>query len=213
LQNLQYHGALRVAGRRDGIRIYEAALPHDEPLAPEERCRRIVLLVIGVLAPLADAGLAATFGLLGRGAPGLGRWRQTVETLLAADELESGEVDGERYYWPAGGAVRRLSPRAVRLLAPFDPLVWERRRFEHLWGWDYRFEAYTRPEQRRFGYYAMPVLWGYDIVGWANVGLEGGRLDAKLGFVAKRPRDPGFQRGLDAELAAMESFLAERGGR
>ena len=112
LQNLHYHGLLRVAGRRDGIRIYEAALPHPEPLPPEERCRRIVLLVVGILAPLAEAGLAATFGLLGRGAPGLGGWRQTVEALLASGELESGEVDGERYYWPAAVvAARRLSPR------------------------------------------------------------------------------------------------------
>jgi hypothetical protein len=34
-----------------------------------------------------------------------------------------------------------------------------------------------------------------------------------LGFVAARPKDPAFRRGLDAELAAMESFLMERGGR
>jgi len=45
----------------------------------------------------------------------------------------------------------------VRSLAPFDPLVLDRRRFEHLWGWAYRFEAYTPLVQRRFGYYAMPV--------------------------------------------------------
>ncbi len=178
-----------------------------EPLPPGERGRRIALLAIGILAPLAEAGLAATFGLLGRGAPGVGGWRQTVAALLASGEVESGEVDGERYYWLAGGAARRGSPQAVRLLAPFDPIVWERRRFEHLWGWEYRFEAYTRPEQRRFGYYAMPLLWGYDIIGWANVSLAGGRLDAKLGFVGARPKDPAFRRGLDAELAAMESFL------
>ena len=95
----------------------------------------------------------------------------------------------------------------MRLLAPFDPIVWERRRFEHLWGWDYRFEAYTRPEQRRFGYYAMPLLRGYDIIGWANISLKEGRLDADIGFVGARPRDAAFRRGLDAELAAMESFL------
>ena len=77
-------------------------------------------------------------------------------------------------YWRAGGIARRGSPQAVRLLAPFDPIVWERRRFEHLWGWDYRFEAYTRPEQRRFGYYAMPLLWGYDVIGWANISLADG---------------------------------------
>ena len=94
-----------------------------------------------------------------------------------------------------------------RLLAPFDPIVWERRRFEHLWGWDYRFEAYTKPEQRRFGYYAMPLLRGYDIIGWANVTLVDGRLDAKLGFVGSKPRDQEFRRGLDADLAALERFL------
>ncbi len=207
LQSLHYHGLLRVAGRRDGIRVYEAAMPHPDPRAPEERSRHIALLVVGILAPLSDAGLAATFGLLGRGAPGLGGWRQTVASLLASGELEAGEVDSVRYFWPPGGVRRRDSPDAVRLLAPFDPIVWERRRFEHLWGWDYRFEAYTRPEQRRFGYYAMPLLWDYDIIGWANVSLKEGRLDADVGFVGARPRDPAFRRGLDAELAAMESFL------
>jgi uncharacterized protein len=208
LQSLHYHGLLRVAGRRGGIRLYEAASPQIELLPPGERGRRIALLAIGILAPLAEAGLAATFGLLGRGAPGVGGWRQTVAALLASGQVESGEIEGERYYWLAGGAARRGSPRAVRLLAPFDPIVWERRRFEHLWGWEYRFEAYTRPEQRRFGYYAMPLLWGYDIIGWANVSLTEGRLDAKLGFVGTRPKDPAFRRSLDAELAAMESFLA-----
>jgi uncharacterized protein len=207
LQSLHYHGLLRVAGRRDGIRVYEPAVPHPDPPAPDERSRQIALLVVGILAPLSEAGLAATFGLLGRGAPGLGGWRQTVAALLATGELESGEVDSIRYIWPAGGATRRGSLDAVRLLAPFDPIVWERRRFEHLWGWDYRFEAYTRPEQRRFGYYAMPLLRGYDIIGWANISLKEGRLDADIGFVGARPRDAAFRRGLDAELAAMESFL------
>ncbi len=207
LQGLHYHGLLRVAGRRDGIRIYEAVPPYPDALSPEERSRRIVLLVVNILAPVAEAGLAGTFGLLGRGAPGLGGWRKTLAALLASGELESGEIAGQRYVWPTGSGARRGAPDAVRLLAPFDPIVWERRRFEHLWGWDYRFEAYTKPEQRRFGYYAMPLLWGYDIIGWANVSLTDGQLDAKLGFVKARPKDPAFRRGLDAELAAMESFL------
>jgi uncharacterized protein len=207
LQSLHYHGLLRVVGRRDGVRMYEATASQIDPLPPGERARRIALLAISILAPLGDAGLAATFGLLSRGAPGLGGWRQTVAALLVSGELESGEIDGERYYWPAGGIARRGSPQVVRLLAPFDPIVWERRRFEHLWGWDYRFEAYTKPEQRRFGYYAMPLLWGYDIIGWANVGLVAGRMEAKLGFIGTRPRDPEFRRALDAELTAMESFL------
>jgi hypothetical protein len=208
LQSLHYHGLLRVSGRRDGIRVYEAAAPHPEPLPPDDRMRRIVRLVVDILAPVADLGLASTFGLLGRGAPGLGEWREALAALLASGELESGEVDRQRYYWRARGPSRRGDPQAVRLLAPFDPIVWERRRFEHLWGWDYRFEAYTRPEQRRFGYYAMPLLWGYEVIGWANVSMAGDRLDVKLGFVKQRPSDPAFRRSLEAELAGMELFLA-----
>ncbi len=208
LQHLHYHGLLRVAARRDGIRIYEAAASPPEPPAPEQRSRRIVLLVVGILAPLAEAGLASTFGLLSRGAPGLGAWRQTVEALLRSGELESGEADGGRYIWPAGLASRRAMPDTVRLLAPFDPIVWERRRFEHLWGWEYRFEAYTKFEQRKFGYYAMPLLWRDAIIGWANVSMTSGKVDVDLGFVEKRPKDAAFRQALDAELAAMESFLS-----
>jgi uncharacterized protein YcaQ len=214
LQSLHYRGLLRVAGRRDGIRLYEAAVPDREPLPPEDRGRRIVLLVLGILAPLAEPGLASTFGLLSRGVPGLDGWRRTLAALLSAGEVVSGEVDGVHYFWLSTVSGQAGAARAVRLLAPFDPIVWERRRFEHLWGWDYRFEAYTRSERRRFGYYAMPMLWGYDVIGWANVSLAGERLDAKFGFVSARPRDPRFRRALDAELAAMEVFLlARRGGR
>jgi hypothetical protein len=47
----------------------------------------------------------------------------------------------------AGGREPGVAPRTaddrLRLLAPFDPVVWDRRRFELLWGWAYRFEAYT----------------------------------------------------------------------
>src|ERR1700761_752024 len=60
LQSLHYHGLLRVVGRRDGIRLYGAATPRPDPSAPEERSRRIVLLVVRILAPLAEAGLAST---------------------------------------------------------------------------------------------------------------------------------------------------------
>lgn len=210
LQGLHYHGLLRVARRRDGIRIYEATQPHGEPASPAERLRRLVLLVTRILGPMPDTGLSATFGLLGRGAPGLGKWRDTVQTLLASGELESGELDGVRYLWPASmpKADAANGRRDVRFLAPFDPIVWDRRRFEHLWGWPYRFEAYTKPPNRQFGYYAMPLLWGDRVIGWVNVTTPDGQLDVQAGFVAPRPKDRAFHRGFDAEVARMEAFLA-----
>ena len=55
LHSLHYHGLLRVARRRDGIRVYQAASPHPEPLTPAERSQRLVLLVTRILAPVPGA--------------------------------------------------------------------------------------------------------------------------------------------------------------
>jgi uncharacterized protein YcaQ len=217
LHSLHYHGLLRVARRRDGIRIYEATDPYPDTLPPIERMRRLVLLVLRVLGPVPEISVSGTFALLGRGAPGLGKWRATIQELLRSGELENGEVDGVRYLWPttAGPAADGAAPRAIRFLAPFDPIVWDRRRFEHLWGWPYRFEAYTKTPQRQFGYYAMPLAWGDEVIGWVNAttprGPSGGRLDVAAGFVGPRPKARAFQRGFDAEVVRLEAFLAPDG--
>ena len=96
----------------------------------------------------------------------------------------------------------------MRFLAPFDPLVWCRRRFEHLWGWEYRFEAYTKSEKRLRGYYALPLLWGAEIIGWVTIARTPHGLDVRPGFIGTRPDSPDFTRAFDAEIAAMQAFLA-----
>jgi uncharacterized protein YcaQ len=93
------------------------------------------------------------------------------------------------------------------LLAPFDPVVWDRARFELLWGWAYRFEAYTPPAKRRRGYYALPLLWRERVIGWANVSVQNGQLQADIGYVGTPPRERAFARELEAELARMSEFL------
>jgi len=98
-------------------------------------------------------------------------------------------------------------PRQVRFLAPFDPLVWDRSRFEHLWGWRYRFEAYTPAARRLRGYYAMPMLWCDAIIGWANARVEGQRVKVDVAFVEKRPKDSGFRTELENEIQRLEIFL------
>jgi uncharacterized protein YcaQ len=215
LQSLHYHGLLRVARRRDGIRIYAQALPavaEAAALSPEERIRRLMLLVVSIFAPISEVSLRGTLVLLRRGAPGLGRMGPAIETLLTAGVLACAEVDGERYLWPAASAVAGLEPRdglrfGVRFLAPFDPVVWDRRRFAHLWGWDYRFEAYTPAPRRQFGYYALPLLWRDQVVGWVNAAIEGGQLRVAPGFIGAAPRGRDFQRAFDAEVARLAAFL------
>jgi len=130
-----------------------------------------------------------------------------VSDLLKKGELQSEIVDGMNYVWPSTENSIDLAPRRVRFLAPFDPLVWDRRRFEHLWQWPYRFEAYTPAAKRLRGYYAMPLLWHEAIIGWANARVERQRLDIEVGFVKKRPVDARFEIELDAEIARLKVFL------
>ena len=210
LKSLHYYGKLRVAGRRNGVRVYGVAPPYPEAFLPEERMRRIVMIVARILCPISEKSLAGTLHLLTKGAPGLGRLRDAVHALLKSGELEREEIEGCSYLWPAGlpAAKPAETPRVVRFLSPFDPLVWDRRRFEHLWGWEYRFEAYTKAPLRRFGYYAMPLLFGNDVIGWVNISAADGRLACEAGYAMPAPKGPAFRRAFDAELARMAEFLA-----
>ena len=97
----------------------------------------------------------------------------------------------------------------MRLLTPFDPIVWDRRRFEIFWGWAYRFEAYTPASKRKLGYYALPLLWRERVIGWGNAG--GNRRAGcccSFGYIGGRaPRSAAFRAGLEAEVARMCAFL------
>jgi len=96
----------------------------------------------------------------------------------------------------------------VRVLAPFDPLVWDRRRFELLWGWTYRFEAYTPAPKRKLGYYALPLLWRDRVIGWANLSVINKTLRSDIGYIASPPRrDRAFRQALEQELNRLRVFL------
>jgi uncharacterized protein len=138
------------------------------------------------------------------------QWAGALEGTIerAKRRLARARVEGVEWYWPADEApVESPSPDVVRLLAPFDPLVWDRRRFEILWGWGYRFEAYTPAAKRKLGYYALPLLWRDRVIGWANLSVTSGTLHADIGYVASRPRGGEFRNALEEELDRMRGFL------
>jgi len=211
LDHLHYRGLVRVHGRDGGIRLY-AAHDHGPPVTvPAERRARLdalVDVVVALYGPVPAATLSWLVRRLRYAAP---QWQGLLTAALARarGRLAHAVVDGVTYYWPAGEAPDGETPDVVRLLAPFDPVVWDRRRFEHLWGWAYRFEAYTPEAKRTHGYYALPLLWRDQVIGWANVARTNGAMAARLGYVSGRaPRDRGFRAALDAELEAMRAFLA-----
>jgi uncharacterized protein YcaQ len=214
LQQLHYHGLLRVQRRERGVRVYEVAPAAEESIDPARRLRELVLLVTRVLAPVPEATLRAVLARVAHIAPHARIRIGAIEELLAAGRLEAGVVDGVKYLWPADRLDWRQTdaPREVRFLAPFDPIVWDRRRFEQIWGWAYRFEAYVPERNRRLGYYAMPLLWMDRAIGWVNCTGTDGRLQVRAGFVAGKPKERDFRQAFDHEVARMERFLSPRPG-
>jgi len=207
LERLHYYGLLRIARREKGIRVYEAAVLPEEPMPPHQRLRKLMLVVANILAPVAERTLQAIASRIRRFVPGIADHRTVLRELFHTGELEKQSIDKISYVWPPSKIVREEPPRRVRLLAPFDPLVWDRGRFEHLWQWSYRFEAYTPPAKRLRGYYAMPLLWCDRVIGWANAEVAGQGLNVQFGFVEKRPADHDFRTEADAEIARLEAFF------
>ncbi len=211
LDEMHYAGSLRIIRREGGIRIYAAHDHGSDPVSGAERQRRLDALVdlaVGVYAPLPASTLSYVVARLRWAVP---QWRRFLRAALlrAKARLSSARVDGGDWYWPAGERPRRSQPKTVvRLLAPFDPVVWDRRRFQRFWGWPYQFEAYKPAAKRTFGYYALPLLWLDRIVGWGNLSVTKGRLQASIGYVdGQPPSEAGFATALEAEIERMRVFL------
>ena len=209
------------------------AAKEGRPLPGDVRERRtrldaLVDVVVNIYAPLPAASLSQAVRRLKYAVP---QWSTEITGALqrAKRRLAHARVDGVDWYWPAGERPEHAGAPAfakapasaeatadrpagrdhsVRLLAPFDPVVWDRRRFELLWDWPYRFEAYTPVPKRRWGYYALPLLWRDRVIGWANASIAGRALRLDVGFVAGQPPpDRRFRRALADEQAALSMFL------
>ena len=63
----------------------------------------------------------------------------------------------------AGDTIDR-NPR-LEFLAPLDPMLWDRKLIEALWGFRYSWEIYTPADKRRYGYYVLPMLYGQELIG------------------------------------------------
>ncbi len=210
LDGMHYRGLLRIARRDRGVRVYTAR--EAQPCAPDvaSAMDTLVEVVLRKYAPLPLRSLSELVNHLRHGAPQWAAERRAA-LLRAQARLPHQRVYGIEWYWPEGenpASIRHEPEDRVRLLAPFDPVVWDRRRFELLWGWAYRFEAYTPAPKRIRGYYALPLLWRDEVVGWGNLAVAGGRLNAELGYANGRaPRSANFRRELEAETDRVREFL------
>ena len=148
-----------------------------------------------------------------------------LRELAAAGVIVEAEADlpgGRRRGWirpedlELGERLRTARPRQSQgcLLSPFDPLIWDRRRTEQLFGFRQAIEIYKPRAQREFGYYCMPVLAGDLLVG--RVDLKAHRSRGELEVVSNhwersRP-DPRHRVAADTALQRLAAALVLQAG-
>ena len=134
-----------------------------------------------------------------------------VAELVEAGELERVSVEGwrEPAYVPRRVRPRRPERTGATLLSPFDSLIWERKRTQRLFGFDYRIEVYTPEPRRRYGYWVMPLLLGDALV--ARLDLKAERRAARLrvqgAYLERGQRSRDVAPAAAAELRALAEWL------
>ena len=185
LDLLVARGDVASAGRDDGVRLWDLAsrIYRDDPVVPSDEASRR-----RNERRLAALGIArATTGEGGSAEPnGVG------------DVGEPAVVDGLSGEWRVDPAyLGQPFTGRLAILSPLDRLIFDRKRMTELFEFDYQLEMYKPAAKRRWGYWAMPILYGDRLVG---------KMDAKADRPAGRlhvhaiHRDVEFSRSMDAKL-------------
>ena len=183
LQFAFYRGLLTVSQRVGMLKTYELMTRHFGwqrlPRAASER-EILSYLLDRALRAQGVVSLDSVCYLDARRKPAM---RQLIETRVRRKELVAVELEG------AGKLPHWVRPQTldtgfdgaealVHILSPFDPLINQRKRLALFFDYEHRFEAYVPKEKRRFGYFALLVLIGDEIV--ALVDLKTDRERQKL---------------------------------
>jgi uncharacterized protein YcaQ len=210
LEWLFWSGQVTTSTRRNFERVYdltERVYPHlyngDVPdLAIAQR--ELVATAARALGVATENDLSDYFRLK------INETRPRIRELVEAGELL--EVKVESWRQPAYLSSSARIPRSLEagtFLSPFDPLLWERKRTERLFGFRYRIEIYTPAPQRQHGYYVLPFLFGQNFV--ARLDLKADRTNNVLrvvGAFAEPQTEPkNFVHAVAAELQSMAAWL------
>lgn len=173
LDTLWKMGKLTICYRKNGIKYFdifkkiygkELILNHEKLITPTQVSRRIK--GVGIL-PKSGTGS----GWLGVGS---GKEIQScLDKLIASENITEIFVDGIKSSFVINSCDlvvlkninKRKDSKLVSFLSPLDNIMWDRKLIHDLFGFDYKWEAYTPKEQRKYGHYVLPILYGLDFIG------------------------------------------------
>lgn len=185
LRSLWACGLLVTHHRKAGRHYYdrpERVIPPQyfelEPLINEEAYYRWIVMkrfqASGIMRPSGDA---AIWIACGNAAERKAALAHLVEAGLLTP-LQIGELKN-LYYAPTTALDLLDKPAAqprMIFLGPLDSLLWDRKTLQHIFEFDYVWEVYKPAEQRKWGYYILPVFYGDRFVARADMRLEQGKL-------------------------------------
>jgi uncharacterized protein len=152
LEFMVRRGEVAIAGRRGRDRLWDLAtrVYPDDPVVPADEALRI-----RNERRLRSLGIARSRGP-----------ECPVEPADVGDVGEPAVVEGVRGQWRVDPALlgQPFTGRAA-LLSPFDRLIHERKRMVEIFEFDYQLEMYKPVAKRRWGYFALPILYGDRLVG------------------------------------------------
>jgi uncharacterized protein len=225
LQLAFYEGQLTISERNGMLKTYELMARHfgwDTPSSkpPKPATAREIHIYLLDRA-LRAQGIVSLDSICHLDAPSKAATRRLVESRVRAKSLVPVALEGaaKQEHWAEPETLEAASDRGselVHILSPFDPLIIQRKRTELFFGYGHRFEAYVPKEKRLFGYFALPVLVGDDIVAAIDLKTDrkaGTLLVQKWSWVgngARRGARNDLKRRIEEELHRFERFqLAE----
>ena len=183
LQLAFYEGRVTISERNGMLKTYELMERHfgwDKPPKPAS-AREITGYLLD--RALRAQGIVSLDSICHLDAPSKASVRRLIEARVRRKELVPVAIEGagKQEHWALPEALESAAQSAsdlVHVLSPFDPLIIQRKRTQLVFDYEHRFEAYVPKEKRRFGYFALPVLVGDDIV--AALDLKTDRRARKL---------------------------------
>ena len=213
LQLAFYGGVVTISERNGMLKTYELMQRHfgwDKPPKPASGKEVSNYLLDRALRA---QGLVSLDSICHLDAPSKSAIRRLIEARVRRKDLVPVVLEGagKQEHWLRPDALETSGDGAtemVHILSPFDPLIIQRKRTELFFGYGHRFEAYVPKEKRLFGYFALPVLVGDDIV--AAIDLKTDRKNRELlvqkwNWIGKRPRKE-MKRRIEEELHRFERF-------